>query len=215
MLEETSEGVSSILTVPSDSLGRRSIDMVIVLLAAPIVLIFSAVVAVILKCSEPKESVFFGITRYGKGGKPFKMWKFRTMRNDYHLLRCEEIIRSFAPELDFKLENDPRISPFGTILRRTHLDELPQLFNMLVGDMTLVGPRPNSLSPQKYEPWQLERLTVRPGLTGPWQIHGKRKVHYSERFAQEIDFIRSRTFLKETSIVFQTVWHCINRRGMI
>lgn len=193
---------------------RRALDLSFIVVVAPFALPFGLIIAALLKASEPDDGVFHGVDRFGLSGKRFTMWKFRSMRNDHHLVQCEKVIREFAPELDFKLKNDPRTSPIGAVLRRTHMDELPQLVNVLTGDMTLVGPRPNSLPPTEYKHWQLERLSVRPGLTGPWQLHGKRKTNYDERFRKEIDYIRQRTVWSEIKIIFETAWHCLNQKGM-
>jgi lipopolysaccharide/colanic/teichoic acid biosynthesis glycosyltransferase len=151
---------------------KRAIDIGAVLAAAPLVLPLGLVLAVAVRLDSPGPAVFTQ-TRTGRHGYRFKMYKFRTM-----VPNAEELKAQLAPlnELqwpDFKITNDPRITRVGNFLRRTSLDELPQLYNVLRGDMSLVGPRPTSFSANTYDLWHTVRLEVRPGLTGLWQVSSR------------------------------------------
>jgi lipopolysaccharide/colanic/teichoic acid biosynthesis glycosyltransferase len=109
--------------------------------------------------------------------------------------------------------DDPRITPIGRILRRTSLDELPQLINVLKGDMSLVGPRPTSFSPATYEPWQTARLSVRPGVTGLWQVEGRGRVDFDDRLRLDLTYIERRGFFYDLWILLRTIPAVIQQRG--
>ena len=151
----------------------------------------------------------FGQERLGRGGRVFRCWKFRSMHRD-----AEEILRR-DPELyaryvanDFKLEceGDPRVTAIGRLLRKTSLDELPQLFNVLVGQMSMVGPRPvvSFELEHCYGPWMGEYLAVRPGITGPWQISGRNDIRYPERAAIDAHYVNTWTFRRDLTIIART-----------
>jgi len=114
---------------------------------------------------------------------------------------------------DFKLTDDPRITRVGRVLRRTSLDELPQLFNVLRGEMSLVGPRPTSFRASTYELWQTERLEVLPGITGLWQISGRSQIDFDERLRLDIRYLNQRSLGLDLVILFKTLPALINRRG--
>ena len=150
--------------------ARRLADLVAVVLTAPLWLALLAVCCLLVKMGSPMDPVLFVQQRTGRNGRRFPMFKIRTMVRD-----AEQLLPALAhlnqrqwPEI--KLENDPRITAIGRVLRRSHLDELPQLFNVLRGEMALVGPRPTSAPVEVYEPWQYARLAVLPGITGLWQV---------------------------------------------
>src|SRR5690606_27119456 len=126
------------------------------------------VCSVLILLSSPGGPVLFKQWRTGKGGKRFRMFKFRTMVPDAEKLKERLLEANELSWPDFKMTNDPRVTPLGKFLRKTSLDELPQVLNVMAGDMTLVGPRPTSFSSDAYDLWQTERLEVKPGLTGIW-----------------------------------------------
>jgi len=162
--------------------------------------------------------VFFAHTRVGKGGKPFKCWKFRTMYQ-----RAEEVLLQLLAENPVlkqeweevgKLKNDPRVTRMGKFLRKTSLDEIPQLDNVLLGEMSRVGPRP--LSPRwlaRYGPDQAARLQVRPGLTGLWQVSGRNDLEYEQRIRLDNWYLQNWSIWLDIIIVLRTVVVVLTGRG--
>jgi Undecaprenyl-phosphate galactose phosphotransferase WbaP len=156
--------------------------------------------------------------RIGKGGKTFMCLKFRTMSPDADRLLQELLQKSPEArrewELSFKLKNDPRITPIGQFLRKTSLDELPQLLNIINGDMSLVGPRPIVASEMaRYSNILPLYLSVRPGLTGLWQVSGRSNCTYTERVALDEQYIRTWSLWKDIVIILRTLAVVLNRRG--
>ena len=193
--------------------AKRVMDLTIVLLAAPFWLPVIGLIALLIKVQEPRGSIFFPQLRTGKGGKRFKMYKFRSM-----VMNAEELKVKYAHlnELqwpDFKITKDPRITRLGRILRKTSLDELPQLFNVLKGDMSLVGPRPTSFGSETYDLWHTERLDVQPGLTGLWQIIGRGESEFDDRLRMDIAYIEHRCLSLDLIILFMTVFAALQQRG--
>lgn len=183
------------------------------LLTAPLWLPIIALCAAIIKTESPKNRVFFVQQRTGKGGRRFPMYKFRTM-----VANAEDLKKQLAHlnELkwpDFKIHNDPRITKLGKILRKTSLDELPQLFNVLKGDMSLVGPRPTSFKPETYLLWHTERLDVIPGITGLWQLFGRGSTEFDERLRLDIAYIEHRSLWLDIQILVRTVPAMLKQRG--
>jgi exopolysaccharide biosynthesis polyprenyl glycosylphosphotransferase len=196
---------------------KRTIDVVVSGLALLALSPFFLVLSILVKRSSPGP-VFFVQERLGRNGRPFNFYKFRSMRHDAD----DAIHRQFAAmfingddegchasnggkEL-FKLERDPRITAIGHWLRRTSLDELPQLYNILRGDMSLVGPRPPiSYEIENYQPWHLERLKVTPGLTGLWQVMGRSQVSFDEMVHLDLHYINHWSPLLDLKIVLRTV----------
>jgi len=171
------------------------------------------VISILVKRSSPGP-VLFVQDRIGKNGVPFPFMKFRTMVHNSD----DAIHRQFAamfingsdktekPESVFKLTDDPRITRIGAWLRKTSLDELPQLFNIIRGEMSLVGPRPPiAYELDHYQPWHHERLRVTPGLTGLWQVSGRSNVPFEEMVRLDIHYINTWTLRKDFEIVFKTV----------
>ena len=181
----------------------------LLVLSAPVF----ALIAVGIKLSSPGP-VLFRQTRVGKDGREFCFYKFRTMVDGAHLLH-EHVLH--LNELDgpaLKIADDPRVHDFGTILRRTSLDELPQLWNVLRGDMSLVGPRP--ALPREvldYQPHYLQRLTVMPGITGLWQVSGRANVPFRRWMAMDVWYARHWTPLLDLWIMLRTVPAVIRGEG--
>lgn len=164
------------------------------------------IIAILVKCSS-KGPVFYGHKRVGKKGKMFKVWKFRSMRNDPRPL--EEILTPEQLEeykRDFKITNDPRVTKIGRILRKTSLDELPQLWNIFIGQMSVVGWRP--ILQEELERYTEEQkqllLKVRPGLTGYWASHGRSDISYEDRIKMELYYPAKRGFWLDTRILYHT-----------
>ena len=166
-------------------------------------------IALLIKIVSPGPILFTQI-RVGYLGKPLSLWKFRTMTPDVdtsaHQQLLNKLVNSDQPVTKLDMNNDPRIIPLGTILRVLGLDELPQLFNVLRGDMSLVGPRPClPYEPQQYLPWQTRRFDAIPGLTGLWQISGKNRTTYKEMVRLDITYARTISFWLDAKILLKTL----------
>ena len=190
----------------------RMMDILLSIVALPIVLPILALCAIAIKL-DSSGPVFFYQKRTGKGGKLFKMFKLRTM-----VRNAEELKKQYAHlnELtypDFKISNDPRITRVGRILRKTSLDELPQLFNILRGDMSWVGPRPTSFSAKTYKLWHTARLEMKPGLTGLWQVSGRNELDFDDRLRLDIAYLRNRCVWLDLKIMFRTISCVFTGRG--
>lgn len=193
--------------------AKRILDILLVTLAAPFWLPLLILVAALLKLMDPDAPVFFVQWRTGKGGRRFRMYKFRTMVPDAEKLKIQFMHLNELQWPDFKISNDPRVTPLGRVLRKTSLDELPQLFNVLRGDMSLVGPRPTSFSPQTYSIWHTERLDVLPGLTGLWQIVGRGSSDFDERVRLDVAYMERRCLWLDIHILVRTVLAVFQQKG--
>ena len=141
------------------------------------------------------------------------MFKFRTMVQNATQLRSQLVGDAASNGPDFKMLNDPRVTRVGTFLRKTSLDELPQLWNVIRGDMSLVGPRPTSFGSETYALWQTERLEVKPGLTGLWQIEKRGDLDFDERVRLDIAYLRNRSLRLDLWILLRTVPAVLEQRG--
>lgn len=202
-----------ILTGKAYRLAKRLMDLTIVIGALPFWLPVIGIVALIVRVTSPGAPVIFTQQRTGRGGHRFQMYKFRTMVPNAEELKAKYAHLNELQWPDFKITNDPRITPIGRFLRRTSLDELPQLFNVLRGEMSLVGPRPTSFGPDTYELWHTERLDVLPGLTGLWQIVGRAKLEFDDRLRLDIAYIERRSLWLDINILVQTVVAVFKQRG--
>ena len=182
---------------------KRAMDLLLSLLIMPLALPLMGLIALLIYIDAPGP-ILFRQLRTGKGGRRFRMYKFRTM-----VPNAEELKLTYAHlnELtwpDFKISNDPRVTRIGRILRKTSLDELPQLFNIIKGDMSIVGPRPTSFSSETYRLWHTERLEVLPGLTGLWQVNGRSNLDFDERLKLDIAYIERQSIWMDVQIIFRT-----------
>ena len=212
-------GVASIhnLTFKRNRLGKRLLDIFIILFFLPFWLPVFVILCFLVKITS-KGPVFFGHERIGKNGKIIKCWKFRSMCiNSQEIL--EQIlktdpVRRAQWEKDRKFIDDPRVTKFGHFLRKTSLDELPQLLNILKGDMSLVGPRPVT-EPElvKYGKYKDYVLSVVPGLTGLWQVSGRSDIKYEERISLDSFYIQNWSIWLDIWILTKTIWVVINRKG--
>lgn len=184
----------------------RLFDLLIVALAAPIVLVALAVILLVVKLDDPRSPTLYSQTRYGRHGKPFRLYKVRSMVPDADMLKAPLVARSVDRGAGFKLVDDPRVTRPGRILRRSYLDELPQLWNVLSGDMALVGPRANSLDPDRLELWQWRRLSVRPGITGSWQVMLDKPRDFAERCRIDLRYIRQKSLRLDLTILLRTMY---------
>jgi lipopolysaccharide/colanic/teichoic acid biosynthesis glycosyltransferase len=183
---------------------KRSMDILACLAVAPLVVPLLALVALLVYLDSPGK-VMFTQLRTGKGGRRFKMYKFRSMVPNAEELKIKYAHLNELTWPDFKITNDPRITRVGKILRKTSLDELPQLLNVLKGDMSLVGPRPTSFAPETYRLWHTERLEVVPGITGLWQISGRSNLDFDQRLKLDIAYIERQSIWMDICIIARTV----------
>ena len=202
-----------ILTGAAYFLVKRVLDLVLVVITIPFWLPLNAVIALIIRITSPGEPVIFTQLRTGKGGRRFHMYKFRTMVPNAEELKSEYAHLNELRWPDFKITNDPRIIPIGRFLRKTSLDELPQLFNVLRGEMSLVGPRPTSFGPETYKLWHTHRLDVIPGLTGLWQILGRAQLEFDDRLRLDIAYIERASIWLDINILARTILAVFESRG--
>ncbi len=198
---------------------------VLLVVTAPVM----ALVALLIRAESPGPVIYRG-RRLGLGGRPFTVFKFRSMRTDTDdelhrryvlgLLRSEENEPpATEPEPDdnvvaFKLHDDPRVTRVGRWIRATTLDELPQFVNVVRGEMSLVGPRPEvPYALEAYEPWQHERFSVRPGLTGLWQVSGRGDLSPREMLALDVEYARRRSLRLDAEILLRTIPAVLKRKG--
>jgi lipopolysaccharide/colanic/teichoic acid biosynthesis glycosyltransferase len=191
---------------------KRILDVVLCLLALPLAVVILAVCALAIKLDSPGP-IFFVQQRTGRGGKRFPMLKLRTMRAGAEQLKAQYAHLNQLSFPDFKVANDPRITRVGRILRKSSLDEVPQLFNVLRGDMSLVGPRPTSFSADTYRLWHTARLEVQPGITGLWQVSGRSELDFDDRLRLDIAYIRQRSMMLDLRILLLTFGAVVSRRG--
>lgn len=202
-----------VLTGPNYHAVKRLMDLVIVVLALPFWLPLIGLIALIIRVTSPGAPAIFVQYRTGKGGQRFRMFKFRSMVPNAEELKAKYAHLNELQWPDFKITNDPRITPIGKILRKTSLDEIPQLFNVLRGEMSLVGPRPTSFGADTYKLWHTERLDVVPGMTGLWQIIGRASMEFDDRLRLDIAYIERRSIWLDINILFQTVFAVFKQRG--
>ena len=188
------------------SVTKRLIDIVGslcgIILLSPLFLI----VAILIKLEDPKGKVFFAQERNGKYPKTFKMYKFRSMVHNAEDLLKDLMDRNEQTGPVFKINDDPRITKVGKFIRKTSIDELPQLFNVLKGDMSLVGPRPPiPHEVEQYNSYQMQRLAVKPGLTCIWQVSGRNNIGFDEWVEMDIEYIKTRNLWLDIKLIFKTV----------
>ena len=173
-----------------------------IILLSPLLII----VALAIKIEDPKGSVFFSQKRCGKDNKLFPMYKFRSMVSN-----AEELLEELMEhnEMDgpvFKIKDDPRITSVGKFIRKTSIDELPQLFNILRGDMSIVGPRPAiPHEVAEYSDYHKQRLLVKPGLTCIWQVSGRNSIGFEEWMDMDLEYIEKRNLWMDINLIFKTV----------
>jgi len=206
-------GVNKVRLTGIDELLKFSLDILLTILALVLLGPIMLFIALAIKLETPGPAIHRRRVM-GIHGKEFDAFKFRTMHEN-----GEEILSSY-PELreelaeNFKLKEDPRVTLVGHILRKTSLDELPQLFNVLRREMSLVGPR--IITPaevDKYKKWDLNLMTVRPGLTGLWQVSGRSDVTYEERVRLDMHYIRNWSIWLDIQLLFQTIPAVLRSRG--
>jgi lipopolysaccharide/colanic/teichoic acid biosynthesis glycosyltransferase len=193
--------------------GKRALDVLfgslIFLAALPVI----AVAAILVKLDSPGP-VFHRAVRVGRNGRKFTFLKLRSMQRDAEELRALLLHRNEASGPAFKLTNDPRVTRVGRLLRKTSLDELPQLWHVVQGHMSLVGPRPPFPEEvERYEPWMLRRLEVRPGLTCLWQISGRSDLSFEEWMRLDLEYVDRVSPALDAKILLLTIPAVISGRG--
>lgn len=183
---------------------KRAIDVVCslagLLVLSPVLIIISILIKL-----ESDGPIIFSQDRIGYKGKEFKMYKFRSM-----VANAEELKKKLSEQNEmsgpmFKMKNDPRVTKVGKFIRKTSIDELPQLINILKGEMSLVGPRPSLPKEVKeFEPWMMERLEVKPGLTCYWQVSGRNDIDFEDWMKLDIKYVRERSFWLDIKLIFKT-----------
>ncbi len=228
MTRENVAGNISILKLPAkgyrELLGKnipykivkRTSDVALSSIALVGLLPIFAVIALAIKL-ESRGPVFFKHTRIGKDGKIIKIYKFRSMVEN-----AEDLIKKFTPEQmkeyqeNYKLSDDPRVTKVGKVLRKTSLDELPQLINIVKGDLSIIGPRPVVAEELKKYGTNIKKfLSVTPGLTGYWAANGRSCTSYEQRMQMELFYIDNLSFKLDVKVFFKTIGAVLNRRGAV
>ena len=185
---------------------KRSIDIICSLAGIIVLSPIFLIVAVLIKIEDPKGSIFFCQERNGQHPNTFKMYKFRSMVHN-----AEELLKDLQHKNEqtgpaFKMADDPRITKVGKFIRKTSLDELPQLFNILKGDMSIVGPRPAiPHEVAEYSHYHKQRLLVKPGLTCIWQVSGRNSIGFDEWMEMDFEYIEKRNLWMDIKLIFKTV----------
>lgn len=184
---------------------KRLIDVIGSIVALVVFTPTMLVIMLLIKL-EDKGPVFYGQTRIGKNGAEFKMWKFRSMIENAHELRSQMMAQNDADGPMFKIKDDPRVTKMGHFIREKSLDEIPQFFNVLKGEMSLVGPRP-SLPEEvmEFDSRERERLNVLPGLTGLWQVSGRNNLSFDDMIALDLEYVKHHSVLWDIKIIFITM----------
>ena len=197
--------VTSLCTAPG---WKADLDITCILLLIPLWLPLMILLMLVTRIASPGP-IFYRQERVGLGGRHFFIWKFRTMKlsaeTQTHERYLENLMRVDCPMTKLDAYGDPRLAPFGRVLRASGLDELPQIFNVLHGEMSLVGPRP--CTPNEfahYEPWQRQRVNCLPGLTGYWQVNGKNKTTFREMIAMDLFYLENMSILLDLKIMLKT-----------
>ncbi|MCA0994797.1 sugar transferase [Alloyangia pacifica] len=201
---------------PYQDITKRILDVVLSLLMLPIIIPVIAVLYVMVRLDGGPG--FYGHSRVGRNGRTFQCWKVRTMVQDSqerleHLLATDPEAREEWKK-DRKLRNDPRVTRFGAFMRSSSLDELPQIWNVLKGEMSLIGPRPITSSElHYYGGHQWVYLSMRPGVTGLWQVSGRNDVSYDERVQLDADYYEAMTLRSDMRILWRTASVVLARSG--
>ena len=212
-------------TTPSSRsyvIAKRVLDLVAAGMGLLVLSPLFILLAVLIR-RDSTGPALFRQTRIGRFGKPFTCYKFRTMYQDASEQAHRAYIEAYSqgqvtaadnPAAPFKLQGDPRITPLGRFLRRSSLDELPQLINVLMGDMSLVGPRPDvAYSVALYKDWHKLRLATQPGLTGLWQVKGRGRVSYEEGMRLDCEYVQRQCLRLDLEILLMTIPAVVSMRG--
>lgn len=201
---------------------KRFVDIIGALVGCIILLPLTLCIWIVNIIAKDNGPVIYAHNRIGKDGKEFKMYKFRTMCNDaFEMVKDDETMKKYFTEEqikewkeNFKIDNDPRITKIGKFLRKTSLDEMPQVLNILKGDLSIIGPRPVIKEElEKYGKNRKKFLSVTPGLTGYWAANGRSETDYEERMQMELYYVDNISLKLDTKIFFKTVISVLKREG--
>ena len=192
---------------------KRFMDLLFVLLAIPVLLPLWILCWLVVKLESPRTPAIYIQARTGRGAKRFPMFKFRTMVPNADQLKTTLMKQNKFRWPDFKIEDDPRITRVGRILRKTSLDELPQIINVIRGEMSLVGPRPTSFGVETYQEWHKQRLAVPPGITGLWQVAARCSSEFDDRVLLDLEYIERRCVTLDLEILARTVTAVVRSKG--
>lgn len=193
--------------------GKRLFDLSVGLLVFVFVIPIVPLIALMIKLDSPGP-VFYRQDRIGRGGRPFRFYKFRSMYREADRRRTELESRNEQEGPVFKIKADPRITPVGQFLRRSSVDEIPQILNVLRGEMSIVGPRPPlPVEVARYQPWHRRRLDVKPGITCLWQIAGRSQIGFDEWMRLDMEYLRTRSLRTDLAIFLKTLPAVMARRG--
>ncbi|MEY8752385.1 sugar transferase [Alkalicoccobacillus gibsonii] len=226
MLKEVTNDISQISTSPeNDSVininesvsyltTKRILDFIASLIGLVILAPLFLSLAVFIKMEDSKGSVFFKQTRIGKDGREFNMYKFRSMVSDAEDLLKDLLEKNEVSGAMFKMKEDPRITKVGKFIRKTSIDELPQLLNVLKGEMSLVGPRPPlKREVLEYTDHQKKRLLIKPGCTGVWQVSKRNEVGFEEMVEMDLNYAEIRTLKLDVIVIVKTVLVMFNGKA--
>lgn len=200
---------------PAYRLAKRALDLALATLVLLALSWAFAILAILVKLTS-RGPVFFRQLRMGRGGKPFTILKFRSMRADAPAARGPLAARNVMAGPVFKARDDPRATPLGRFLRRSSLDELPQLLNVLLGQMSLVGPRPLPLDEARHLPPEVQRRhSVLPGLTGLWQVRGRNNLPYAEMMRLDLEYVDHCSLWLDLRILLATIPAVLTGRGAL
>lgn len=194
--------------------SKRFLDIVLSLIGLIFLLPVFIIVAICIKIEDKNGPVLFSQTRVGKNESEFTMYKFRSMVSN-----AEELLENLLEQNEttgamFKMKNDPRVTKIGRFIRKTSIDELPQLINVLKGDMSLVGPRPPlKREVEVYTQYQKQRLLIQPGCTGLWQVSGRSNIGFEDMVELDLKYIVERSIFKDILIIIKTVLLVFNKNG--
>ncbi|WP_461215356.1 sugar transferase [Lacticaseibacillus sp. GG6-2] len=184
---------------------KRAFDCIASAAGLVILAIPFAIIGLLIKLDDPNGPVFYSQTRVGRDGKEFRMWKFRSMVANADQMVDQLWQQNETTGAMFKIKDDPRVTRIGRFIRRYSLDEFPQLYNVLRGDMSVVGPRPPLPSEvAEYSDYDMQRLTVTPGATGLWQVSGRSNIGFDEMVQLDIEYINTACIYKDLWIILKT-----------
>ncbi len=197
---------------PRYAQAKRILDLALIVVSLPLSIPVLLLCALAVRLDSPGP-VLYQQQRTGQHGRKFGMYKFRTMVRNADELKAQLAHLNILPPPDFKIINDPRITRVGRFMRKTSLDELPQLLNVLRGEMSLVGPRPTDFHVDAYDLWHMERLEVPPGITGLWQVRGRNMTNFDERLRLDVEYIDRMSLGLDVRILFETVGAVVKGTG--
>lgn len=212
--EEQIERVDLKALTPGYIFTKRCFDFIASLTGIAFLSGLFVIIALLIKLDDPHGKVFYSQTRLGKDGQKFEMWKFRSMISGADKMVDQLIQKNDVEEAMFKIKDDPRVTRVGRFIRKYSLDELPQLYNVLRGDMSLVGPRPPlPREVATYTNYDRQRLLVIPGVTGLWQVSGRNELSFSEMVTLDISYINHACISQDLKILLKTVLVVIHPSG--